>query len=74
MTNAGLYGLAEKLVWKAYMDGFMVGSPTEHLVKRLPYAKLPERCKPGRLIMSLPENEREAVKQMTAKHFNHRQS
>jgi len=75
--RGGLDGLAEELVEKAFMDGYMIGSPTEtvirHARERGDWASVPDRCKPGGLIKRLPKKDRERLKDLTAKHFNHRQ-
>ena len=72
-----LQKLSETLVRTAFMDGYMIGSPTEFLVRRAvrdnKWDSLPNRCKPGGLIKSLSDGDREKVKRLTAKHFNHRQ-
>lgn len=77
MQRVSLYKLAEDLVYKAWMDGFMIGSPTELLVRRIHegksgWLKLPDRCKPGGLIKTLKTKERNAVKKLKPEHFNHR--
>jgi hypothetical protein len=77
MTPGGLKGVAEKLVHDAYMDGFMIGSPTELLVRmchqgKKAWASLPDRCKPGGLIKCQSPEKREKIKQLRAEHFNDR--
>ena len=76
-NNGSLQGLAEDLVQKAWMDGYMVGSPTSvlirHAVDKGGWSNVPDRCKPGGLINSLSDKDREKVKELKAKHFNHRQ-
>lgn len=36
------------------------------------YERVPERYKPGRMIMRLPKEDRECLQQATEKDFNHR--
>lgn len=77
MAAIGLKGLAENLIWKAHMDGYMIGSPTVFLVQRClrgekAWATLPDRCKPGGLIKSLSPEKRKKTQQLRAEHFNDR--
>lgn len=64
----------EELVEKAWMRGNMIGSPDSYVVQSAirDGREIPERCKPGRLIMSLSDEDRRHIKTLKSSDFNHR--
>jgi hypothetical protein len=66
--------LVDKLIDRACMESMLSGDGRhmERMKQYGGYAKLPDRYKPCRLIMSLPPEDRETLKRATDKDFNHR--
>lgn len=67
--------LIDKLLGHALWEscaGSGDGRHVERIRMRDGYANLPDRYKPGRVIMALSEEDRETLKRATAKDFNHR--
>jgi hypothetical protein len=57
-------------LWESCASGD--GRHVERMRKHGGYANLPDRYKPGRVIMGLSEEDRETLKRATSKDFNHR--
>jgi len=72
--KAGLHKCAEELVESAIWAGHMIGCPHAKNVEAALRngEEIPERYKPGRFIMNRLEIEKEVIKKLKAKHFNHR--
>ena len=69
-----LHKLATELAKKAFYLGHLIGCPHGHNVRAAIIAgrELQEKHKPGRMIMGLNPEDREAVKHLKAEHFNNR--
>jgi hypothetical protein len=67
--NKSLHALAENLVLDAYLD-------CDNWIRVNRAVKegrqLPERARPGRIIMNKPPEVREQIKLLRAEHFQHR--
>jgi hypothetical protein len=66
--------LIEELVGRATSQSIMSadGRGLERMRKQEGYTKIPDRYKPGRMIMGLSEEERETLKRAKPKDFYHR--
>jgi len=67
--------LVEKLVTDAVMESWSSSGDGKHFDRMCHsdgYKNLPERYKPGRMIAGLSSEDREVLKTVTAKDFDHR--
>lgn len=65
--------IISKLIQTAIADTFLAAWPMDHKIKhyREKGLPLPDNCKPGYVIKSLPQEEREILKLCTSEDFNH---